>query len=53
VLDGMQGEIEVNGTIYNSIMPPHNYLSDEEIATILTYIRQSFGNEAVGLLQKK
>ncbi|MDX1666255.1 MAG: PQQ-dependent sugar dehydrogenase [Saprospiraceae bacterium] len=46
VLNGMQGEVEVEGTTYNSIMPSHQYLSDEEIATILTYIRQNFGNEA-------
>jgi mono/diheme cytochrome c family protein len=27
-------------------MPPHRFLKDDEIATILTYIRKSFGNQA-------
>ncbi|MGC1241812.1 MAG: c-type cytochrome [Chryseosolibacter sp.] len=46
VLSGLQGSIEVNGENYNSVMPAHGFLKDEEIATILTYIRKSFGNEA-------
>lgn len=46
VLNGLQGEIEVNGEIYNGVMPAHKFLGDEEIAGILTYIRQSFGNKA-------
>lgn len=46
VLNGLQGNIEVNGESYNSVMPPHRFLQDEEIAVILTYIRKSFGNQA-------
>lgn len=46
VLNGMEGEIEVNGEIYNSIMPPNTHLSDQQIADVLTYIRQSFGNNS-------
>src|SRR5690606_12001881 len=45
-LNGMSGKIEVNGETYNSIMPPHSHLSDKQIADVLTYIRQSFGNNA-------
>jgi mono/diheme cytochrome c family protein len=45
-LNGLQGAIDVNGESYNSVMPPHNYLSDDDLATILTYIRTSFGNQA-------
>jgi mono/diheme cytochrome c family protein len=45
-LNGMSGKIEVNGETYNSIMPPHYHLSDKQIADVLTYIRQSFGNNA-------
>lgn len=48
-LNGLQGPIEVNGETYNSVMPPHNYLSDEDLAIILTYIRKSFGNQASGV----
>jgi len=46
VLNGMEGPIDVNGETYNNVMPQHSFLSDENISTILTYIRQNFGNEA-------
>jgi mono/diheme cytochrome c family protein len=46
VLHGLEGSIDVNGEIYDGVMPPHNFLSDEELAEILTFIRQNFGNEA-------
>lgn len=45
-LNGMSGKIEVNGETYNSIMPPHSHLTDKQIADVLTYVRQSFGNNA-------
>ncbi len=44
VLGGMQGPITVNGITYNSVMPPLNQLTDEEIANVLTYVRNSWGN---------
>ena len=46
VLDGLQGAIEVNGEPFNGVMPKHAFLNDEDIATILTYIRSNFGNKA-------
>ena len=46
VLNGMEGSITVNGEEYNNVMPQHSFLSDEEVAGVLTYIRQSFGNTA-------
>jgi mono/diheme cytochrome c family protein len=46
VLMGMDGPIEVNGKPYNSNMPQHRFLKDEDIAQVLTYIRQQFGNTA-------
>jgi mono/diheme cytochrome c family protein len=46
LLKGLNGEIVVNGKPYNGLMPAHNFLKDEEVATILTYIRQNFGNNA-------
>ncbi|RIH65484.1 cytochrome c [Mariniphaga sediminis] len=45
-LEGLSGKIVVNGEEYNSIMPPNSHLSDKQIADVLTYIRQSFGNDA-------
>jgi mono/diheme cytochrome c family protein len=45
-LNGLQGPITVNGENYNGAMPPHAFLKDAEIASILTYIRTNFGNKA-------
>ncbi|MEL6589728.1 MAG: cytochrome c [Bacteroidota bacterium] len=46
-LNGFNGEeLEVKGEIYNGIMTPHNFLSDAELANVLTYVRNSWGNEA-------
>ena len=45
VLKGLQGNIEVNGTGYNGVMPQQNFLTDGETAEVLTYIRQNFGNK--------
>lgn len=44
VLAGRNGKITVNGKDYNATMVPLNYLSDEQLANVLTYVRNSFGN---------
>lgn len=47
VHDGLQGEIEVEGTTYNGVMPAFSgQLSDAEIAAVLSYVRQEWGNDA-------
>ena len=46
LLKGLEGPIEVKGQSYNSAMPQHSFLKDEEIAEVLTHIRQNFGNTA-------
>lgn len=46
VLKGLDEEIEVDGETYHNVMPPLAYLSDQEIADVLTYVRNSFGNKA-------
>ena len=46
VLNGLSGEIEVNGVVYNGVMVPHNFLSDQEVAAVITYVRSNFGNSA-------
>ncbi len=46
VVHGLSGEIEVNGETYHGLMPAFDFLSDEDIATILTFIRTHFGNDA-------
>jgi glucose/arabinose dehydrogenase/mono/diheme cytochrome c family protein len=45
VLNGLEGNIEVNGVGYNGVMPKHAFLTDEEIAAMLTYVRQDFGKK--------
>jgi nitrite reductase (NO-forming) len=44
VLQGLSGEIVVNDKKYNGVMVPLNNLTDEEIANVLTYVRNDFGN---------
>ena len=44
VLQGLSGEVSVNKTTFNGVMIPHNFLSDDQVANVLTFIRNSFGN---------
>ena len=46
VLSGMNETIVVAGEEYSNPMPAQNHLKDNEIADILTYVRNSFGNKA-------
>jgi cytochrome c oxidase cbb3-type subunit 2 len=47
---GLMGEIEVNGVKYNNVMVPPGIppgsLTDNQIADVLTYIRNDWGNSA-------
>ena len=45
VLKGLTGPVTVNGVTYNSAMPPQD-LNDEQVADVLTFIMNSFGNSA-------
>ena len=44
VLQGRQGEVVVNGKKFNGIMVPQANLSDEQIAGVLTFVRNNWGN---------
>lgn len=46
LLHGVEGELEVKGTVYKGAMPAFGTLSDAEIAAVLTYIRSDWGNQA-------
>jgi mono/diheme cytochrome c family protein len=46
ILNGMEGAIEVNGETYDGLMPQHSFLSDDQIADVLSYIRTNFGNKS-------
>lgn len=44
VVHGLSGEITVKGKQYNGQMVPIAGLADEEVASVLTYVRNSWGN---------
>lgn len=46
LLHGMAGKIAVGGSSYDGAMPAFAYLSDAQIAALVTYIRGSWGNAA-------
>lgn len=45
VIRGKHGEIVVNGKKFNQVMTPQN-LTDDEIASALTFVTNSWGNQA-------
>ncbi|WP_246560565.1 c-type cytochrome [Zobellia russellii] len=49
---GQQGEMTVNGVNYNNIMPPMG-LDDEEIADVMNYILNSWGNTSKEMVTVK
>lgn len=46
MLKGLKGPIKVANKPYNSVMPKHDFLTDRQIAQVLTYIRNNFGNNS-------
>lgn len=51
LLLGLSEPIEVNGETYNQEMPSYAHLSNQQIAEVLTYIRNSFGNQADAVIE--
>jgi mono/diheme cytochrome c family protein len=52
ILGGLEGRITIKGETYDGTMPPYGGapdMSDEEVATLLTYVRSSFGNRAAAV----
>lgn len=49
ILNGMSDGAEIDGETYTNIMPPHNFLTDQEVADVLTYVRSSFGNKTTAV----
>jgi nitrite reductase (NO-forming)/hydroxylamine reductase len=45
VTGGLTGKITVNGKQFNATMPNFSYLKDEEVANVLTYVANSWGNK--------
>ena len=50
VLQGSVEKVPIDGQTYSNNMPPQAYLSDQQIADVLTYIRSSFGNKSSAIL---
>jgi nitrite reductase (NO-forming) len=50
ILKGQSGDIVVNGKKYNALMPAQDYLTDIQIADVLNYIRNSWGNKIPGTI---
>lgn len=46
VLAGLAEPIEIDGNDYKQHMPAQNYLTDQQVADVLTYVRNKFGNKA-------
>jgi mono/diheme cytochrome c family protein len=44
LLKGLNGPIKVNGTPFNGVMPAWETLSDKDIAQVMSYVRNSWGN---------
>lgn len=45
VLNGVGGEITIDGKKYNGQMPPYKQLSDQQIADVLNHIATQWGNK--------
>jgi mono/diheme cytochrome c family protein len=46
VLHGFSEDVDINGDSYSNTMPSFDMLKDQEIADVLTYVRNSFTNKA-------
>jgi nitrite reductase (NO-forming) len=44
VLEGLTGKVTVNGNVYDGVMPALG-LDDEDLANVLTYVMNSWGNK--------
>jgi nitrite reductase (NO-forming) len=50
ILKGQSGDVVVNRIKYNTPMPAQDYLADEQIADVLNYVRNSWGNKIPGMI---
>lgn len=46
VLNGFAEHVDIDGEFYSNNMPPFNALKDQQVADVLTYIRNNFDNKA-------
>jgi mono/diheme cytochrome c family protein len=48
VLKGLK-DVEIDGERYDNPMPAFDFLTDNEVADVLTYVRNNFSNKAGGV----
>jgi len=49
VMNGLNGEITVNGKVYNLDMPAQTQLTDQQVTDVLNYVRNTWGNKGKGI----
>ena len=52
LIEGLSGEITVNGSKYNQVMPESG-LDDQDIADVLNYVMNSWGNKSDEFVTKQ
>ncbi len=50
VLNGLDAHEPINDEVYSNVMPAHDFLTDQQIADVLTFVRNSFDNKASAVL---
>jgi nitrite reductase (NO-forming) len=48
IIEGVTGEMKVNGVVYNGAMPAID-LTDEQVSDVLNYVRNSWGNKGAAV----
>ncbi len=51
ILNGFNDDVEILGKRYSNTMASHDFLNDQQIADLLTYVRNSFGNKASAITE--
>jgi len=46
VLNGLDAHEPINGETYSNVMPAHDFLTNQQISDVLTFVRNSFENKA-------
>lgn len=49
VLKGLNTVLEIDDEVYNNAMPPLNFLTDQQVADVLTFVRNNFQNKATSV----
>lgn len=49
VLNGLDAHEPIDDEVYSNVMPAHDFLTDQQIADVLTFVRNSFGNKATAV----